>query len=46
MRQQLLQRLTQIQNSSQFINQDIMTFTGFLDLEELVRYVENYESLM
>lgn len=46
MRQQLLDRLISVQNTAQFINQDIMTFTGFLDDNELIEYVARYESMI
>ena len=40
MRSQLLKELTQIQNTEKYINQDIMTFAGFLDNDELEEYIK------
>jgi hypothetical protein len=38
-RQKLLQVLTAVQNTTKFENQDIMTFSAFLSIEELPEYI-------
>ena len=43
-RQELIKRLTDIQNRPCNANIDIMTITGFMDLAELTAHVERYEN--
>lgn len=38
----LLQALSQIQNHPACVNQDIMTFTGFMDDAEVRAHIERY----
>ena len=44
-RRALMTRLVRIQNTGDFVNQDIVTITGFMTDEEMERHVERYETL-
>lgn len=39
-RAELIKALTTIQNHCEFANQDILTFTGFMDEVEVQRHIE------
>lgn len=45
-RQELMKELTKVQNHKMFQNQDIMTFTGFLNDQELVKYVADKKEMI